>query len=186
VFSALAIGTLQGCGTAHLHDKKETFISNDTKVSNTVKRFEFKTAQINDQFKYSLAPIITGSPDRNCDSLCNAQIREMLSKINIQKQSGNNSYQWAYDKLNNQIVITTQMGETINKYKDSVSDLKQIQDQKSIEIKEVPVPRQLSKWESFFIRTGQICWLIIIVYIAFRIGKMYLPKINFLSSINKS
>lgn len=181
----LALG-LQGCGNTRLHDKSTTTTETEKEKQNSVKNYQFHSAAISDEFKFALAPIKTGSPDKNCDSLCNAQIQEMLEKINISKQSGNNSYQWAYDSLNNQIVITTQMGETINQYRDSVAYYKDLKAQKIEVVKEVPVPRQLSKWEAFFIKSGQILWVVVLVYLALKIAKIYLSKYNFLSSINKS
>jgi hypothetical protein len=119
--------------------EKHDSISNSTSVirfANTLDR----SLAIKDDFRYTFPTIATGATTiKDCDSLCNQRVIEALASVNTFKSSGNNSYKLYYDKFNNQIVLTTSLGETVSKQKDSIAVLqKSLLDTKST-IKEIPV-----------------------------------------------
>ena len=115
-----------------------------------------RTLAIKDDFRFTFQKITTGATKvKDCDSLCNERVKEALESINTSKSSGNNSYKLYYDKFNNQLVLTTSLGETVSKQKDSIAFLqKSLLDTKST-IKEIPV-QYIPTWIKYLAAFGAL------------------------------
>jgi hypothetical protein len=65
-----------------------------------------------DSLKAYIGAIRTARPE--CDSVCQATVDRLLSQLNTQKTSGNNSYGFYYDEYKKVLTAYTKLGETIN------------------------------------------------------------------------
>ena len=129
------------------------------------KRDSIKSIVINQAIDDKLITPIAQSNTGNAvfDSLVNAKVDEILSKLNTSKNSGDNSYKLIYDKLTKQLEFYSKMAQTKNENTAVKSEkLKTI-----IQVKKIPVvvDKPLSKLEKFFIGLG----ILAIVYIGFRV-----------------
>lgn len=96
--------------------------------------------------------VVAKSKDVVNDSLVNAKVDEILSKLNYQKQSGDNSLMVKYNALLKQLEIISKIGETNNKNASSLNT-------EYVEvpvIKNVPYPviQPLSKMQKLLIALG--------------------------------
>jgi hypothetical protein len=83
---------------------------------------------------------LSGNP---CDEYTNAKIEEILQKLNLEAQSGDNSFEIKYNKILKQLEILNKIGQTSNtdtKVKD-----KSITTAKEIITVEIPVDKPLSQ-----------------------------------------
>lgn len=105
-----------------------------------------KTQASVDSLKFAIGLIRTGNKD--CDSVCNIQVKQMLSAINLNRKSGNNTSGIYYDKAKDLLVLYNKQGESINlitKQKDSLKTVlyhlenKQL-DNTYLSTKDIPVP----------------------------------------------
>jgi len=97
------------------------------------------------------------------DSLVNAKVDEILSKLNTSKDSGDNSYKLIYDKLTKQLEFYSKIAQTKNEN----TDVKSEKAKTIIQVKKIPVvvEKPLSKLEKFFIGLG----ILVIVFIGFKV-----------------
>lgn len=65
---------------------------------------------INDKLVINVPQSNTGN--KNTDSIVNAKIAEILSKLNYQKNSGDNSFAMLYDEFKKQLLISAKVAET--------------------------------------------------------------------------
>lgn len=123
--------------TTSTSEEKQKFVfASEIKSS----QLQIKSLAINDYIKMGVPYLITGSTDKNCDSLCNAKKEEWLRSIKTEKQSGNNGYNVGYNEQTKELEFNIRIGETVSTYRDSIRDLKsQIEFYKNKTV-EVPVP----------------------------------------------
>lgn len=137
-----------------------------------------RSLAINDVFKIGFPTIVTGAKNvEDCDSLCNQKIKEALSNVKTSKTSGNNSYKFYYDKYTNELVLNANLGETINKYQDSVTILKNELSVSKKQVKEIPVIQPLTKKQLFLQRSGIAFWILLVAVCGWKFFKFY-KKIN--------
>ncbi|MBP4139167.1 hypothetical protein [Flavobacterium geliluteum] len=127
---------------------------NTTLKSEIQKRDSLKTVIINQAIDDKLiTPVVqSNTGNRELDSLVNAKVDEILSKLNTSKDSGDNSYKLIYDKLAKQLEFYSKMAQTKNEN----STTKTSNDKTIIQIKKIPVvtEKPLSKLEKFLIGLG--------------------------------
>jgi hypothetical protein len=135
---------------------KESVSITDTSKDSVV----IKNLAIMDSLKVAIEKVTTTRPE--CDSLTNAKIEEILSKINTKKASGENGYGFYFDKLKRELVAYAKMGETKNeKIQNNYSTQKTIVEKETIKI---PV-KYTPKWLTY------LAWLggILLVYNIYKI-----------------
>ena len=100
---------------------------------------------INDEIRTQVSESNTG--DKKFDSLVNSKVDEILSKLNTQKRSGDNSYRFYYDSQLRELRALIELGETqnestlVNEEKESKST------EETTEIEKVKkIVRQLPWW----------------------------------------
>lgn len=123
-----------GCrSTKVVESKKEVhdFKADSLKVSHTIER----NGPIAGNWHLYIGEARTG--DKNCDSLCNEQIRDMLRSLNVNQSSGDNGFGVRFNELTRQLEIYTRIAGTSNERIEQLE--KQIRDRKESEIVEVPV-----------------------------------------------
>ncbi|WP_163398143.1 hypothetical protein [Flavobacterium fluviatile] len=109
--------------------------------------FHAKNTEINkaiiDSLTIALGKVQTGRKD--CDSVCQIALDNVLARLNIKKQSGDNSYDIRYDAATNTLYINNKIGATANKSKieyRNVGTIKTIYSHRDI-----PVEIPLKKWQ---------------------------------------
>ena len=109
--------------------------------------FQAKSIEINkaiiDSLTIALGKVQTGRKD--CDSVCQIALDNVLARLNIKKQSGDNAYDIRYDAATNTLYINNKIGATENKSKieyRNVGTIKTIYSHTDI-----PVEIPLKKWQ---------------------------------------
>lgn len=108
----LSVGLLTGCkssqpvATSNSENIKKEILENRTEKE------VIKNQAIIDSLKILIGQIKTSRPE--CDSIANAEIKKLLSRLNNKKTSGNNSYGIYFDELKNELVSYAQIAETQN------------------------------------------------------------------------
>jgi hypothetical protein len=129
------------------------------------KRDSIKNMVINQAIDDKLITPIVQSQTGNSvfDSLVNAKVDEILSKLNTSKNSGDNSYKLIYDKLKKQLEFYAQIAQTQNEN----TAVKNEKIKTIIQVKKIPVvvKKPLSKLEEFLMGLGVLA----IVYILFKV-----------------
>lgn len=148
------------CSSAKKLTKEYTLIENEIQRSDSIKNTVVNN-EINDKLITPVAHSQTGNA--SLDSLVNAKVDEILSKLNTSKKSGDNSYRLIYDKLKKQLEFNARIAKTQN-------DKLAVQNNNSSLIfrdRKVPVEviKPLSKIEKVFIILGVLA----LIYIGFRI-----------------
>lgn len=137
------------CSSARKYKQENTLLKNEIQ-----KRDSIKSTVINQAIDDKLITPVIQSNTGNAvlDSLVNAKVDEILSKLNTSKNSGDNSYKLIYDKLAKQLEFYSKMAQT----KNEKTTTKTSNDKTIIQIKKVPVEieKPLSKLEKFFIGFG--------------------------------
>ncbi|MEO5775461.1 MAG: hypothetical protein ABIQ27_01070 [Flavobacterium sp.] len=137
------------CSSAKKYKQENTVLKSEIQ-----KRDSVKSVIINQSIDDKLiTPVVQSSTgNRELDSLVNAKVDEILSKLNTSKNSGDNSYKLIYDKLAKQLEFYSKMAQTKNEnLTTKTSNVKTI-----IQIKKIPVviEKPLSKLEKFLIGLG--------------------------------
>jgi hypothetical protein len=130
-----------------------------------------KTLASVDSLKLQLGLIRTGN--KNYDSICNAQVKQMFATLNLNRKSGNNTSGMYYDQYKNILVLYNQQGESINlttKERDSLAfKLKQISEKNSNKseqkVKEIPV-----KYVPLFIKILAVIGVLTIIFLGFKLS----------------
>lgn len=106
------------------------------------------------------------------DSLVNAKVDEILSKLNTSKNSGDNSYKLIYDQLKRQLKFNATIAQTKNENTAVKSEKEKV----VIQIKKIPVvvEKPLSKLEKFFIGLG----IFAILFMVFKLVDFIRKKTN--------
>lgn len=139
-----------------LNNSTDIQSSIDKSRVSSVKYWNFQTLPINDLLQFSVPKIQTNSTDKNCDSICNSKMREVLAQMNTEKSSGNNRYKWYYDHYNDKLKLIVQLEGNEKILRDSINDLKSSSNQVIKEKVEIPVPFDPSNWQSFLMVCGKI------------------------------
>ena len=137
------------CSSAKKHKEENTLLKSEIQ-----KRDSLKSVIINQAIDDKLITPVTQSNtgNRALDSLVNAKVDEILSKLNTSKDSGDNSYKLIYDKLAKQLEFYSKMAQTKNEN----TATKTTNDKTIIQIKKIPIEieKPLSKLEKFLIGLG--------------------------------
>ncbi|CCG53569.1 Hypothetical lipoprotein precursor [Flavobacterium indicum GPTSA100-9 = DSM 17447] len=148
------------CSSAKKLKQENTLLKNEIQ-----KRDSIKNTVINRAIDDKLVTPITQSQTGNIvfDSLVNAKVDEILSKLNTSKKSGDNSYKLIYDKLKKQLEFYAQIAQTKNEN----TAVKNEKVKTIIQVKKIPiaVEKNLSKLEKFLMGLG----ILALFYIGFKI-----------------
>ncbi len=132
---------------ALVQTKVETTVNKDSVFNSKI---TIKNEAIIDSLKVVIGNIRTSVTA--CDSVCQIAIDKVLSNLNTQKKSGNNSYGIYYDKADKSLNLNTKIGETKS---DSIVVEKYIKILKTIySHKDIPVERPIPKWQLFLMIIG--------------------------------
>jgi hypothetical protein len=138
-----------GCSSAKKYKQENTLLKSEIQ-----KRDSLKSVIINQAIDDKLITPVVQSSTGNAvlDSLVNAKVDEILSKLNTSKNSGDNSYKLIYDKLAKQLEFYSKMAQTKNEN----TATKTTNDKTIIQIKKIPVviEKPLSKLEKFLMVLG--------------------------------
>jgi hypothetical protein len=137
------------CSSAKKHKEENTLLKNEIQKRDSLKSVIINQA-IDDKF---ITPVVqSNTGNRELDSLVNAKVDEILSKLNTSKNSGDNSYKLIYDKLAKQLEFYSKMAQTKNEN----TAIKTSNDKTIIQIKKIPIEikKPLSKLEKFLIGLG--------------------------------
>ena len=148
------------CSSAKKIKEENTLLKSEIQ-----KRDSIKSVVINQAIDDKLITPIAQSNTGNAvfDSLVNAKVDEILSKLNTSKDSGDNSYKLIYDKLTKQLEFYSKIAQTKNEN----TAVKSEKGKTIIQVKKIPVvvEKPLSKLEKFFIGLG----ILAIVFIGFKV-----------------
>ena len=97
------------CSSAKKLTKEDTLIENEINRNDSIKN-TVVNKEINDKLITSVIQSQTGNA--SLDSLVNAKIDEILSKLNTSKNSGDNSYNLIYDKIKRQLEFNAKIAQT--------------------------------------------------------------------------
>ena len=97
------------CSLAKKITKEDTLIENEIKRVDSLKNTVINE-EINDKLITSVMQSQTGNA--SFDSLVNAKVDEVLSKLNTSKNSGDNSYNLIYDKIKRQLEFNARIAQT--------------------------------------------------------------------------
>lgn len=137
---------------------KETLIDDKEKI--------VINQEIIDKMLFEIEQIRSSNPD--CDSLINAYREELAIKLNGFKQSGDNSYELKYNKALKRIELLMKVGKTEKKEK--VKNTTTKTDYNITKTIQVPV-HYMHWWETLFMRIGQICSGLAVLFLGFVIFK---------------
>ena len=153
-------GLLAGCSSAKKIKEENTIIKNEVQKKDSIKSVVVNQA-IDDKLITPIAQSRTGNAV--FDSLVNAKVDEILSKLNTSKNSGDNGYKLIYDKLKKQLEFYARIAQTKNEN----TAVKNEKARTIIQVKKIPVvvEKPLSKLEKFFIGLGILAG----VYIGFKV-----------------
>jgi hypothetical protein len=137
------------CSSAKKHKEENTLLKSEIQ-----KRDSLKSVIINQAIDDKLiTPVVqSNTGNRVLDSLVNAKVDEILSRLNTSKNSGDNSYKLIYDKLAKQLEFYSKMAQTKNEN----TAINTSKDKTIIQIKKIPVEivKPLSKQEKFLMVLG--------------------------------
>lgn len=134
-------------------------------LTDTTKILVNRNKAIVDSLKIVIGKYKTAKPD--CDSITNAAITDVLSRINSNKSSGDNRLGFYYDKLNQTLVAYGQIAETLESIKSSKSVQKEYYNINHT--KPIIVEAQFTKEQTFNLWVGRIFWLGLIAFVIWRL-----------------
>lgn len=149
ILFTLSLILLAGCSSAKRIKQETTLIENEIQKKDSTKSTVINQ-QIDDKLITPIVQSQTGNPV--FDSLVNAKVDEILSKLNTSKNSGDNSYRLIYDKLKKQLEFYAKIAQTKNENTSAKSENARI----IIKKEKIPVvvEKPLSKLEKFLIALG--------------------------------
>lgn len=145
----LLLMLLTSCSSTKKLQSENTLLKTEIQKNDSIKTVVI-SGEIKDQL---ITPVVqSNSGNRVLDSLVDAKVDEILSKLNTQKLSGDNSYSLYYDKLTKQLEFYTELAQS----KNESLEVKKEKSNTSVQIKKVPilVKRPLTKLEKFLIGIG--------------------------------
>ena len=119
LFTFLAVLFCTGCKSVHPPVVETITTTTNTAKTETTQIFVNRNKAIIDSLKLVIGKYKTAKPE--CDSITNAAIADVLSRINSSKSSGDNKLGFYYDKLNQTLVAYGQIAETLDSIKSSKS-----------------------------------------------------------------
>lgn len=158
---------LTGCSSSKKLKEENFLLKNEIQKRDSIKS-TFINKAIEDKLITPIAQSQTGNPD--FDSLVNAKVDEILSKLNTAKNSGDNGYKLIYDKLKKQLEFYVQIAQT----KSENTTVKNEKAKTIIQVKKIPVvfKKPLSKLEKFLMGLG----ILAIVCILFKVFEFIRKK----------
>ena len=108
-----------GCGAKKTVSENKEEVSKET--SNTFIATNDKTTisqAVQDSISKKIPFIKTGVKD--CDSICNEKVDDLLEQLDFYKKSGDNLQQMYYNREKRLLTINTKLQETVSQLKDSV------------------------------------------------------------------
>lgn len=146
---------LSACSTPQQIFKSESII----KSSDTL--YIERTPAVHDTLYIPLPAVHTGSAP--CDSLCQQQLTDALSRLATAKHSSGNSYGIYYDKYRQQLVLYQQLQEQLNSRQRSTVSTQQT----VVQTQKIPVPYTP-------LYTKILAWIGVaaVGYLIFRISKL--------------
>lgn len=155
------------CSSAKKLKQENTLLKNEIQ-----KRDSIKNTVINQAIDDKLVTPIVQSQTGNAifDSLVNAKVDEILSKLNTAKNSGDNSYKLIYDKLKKQLEFYVQIAQTKNEN----TAVKNEKIKTIIQVKKIPVlvKKPVTKLEKILMGLG----ILSLLYIGFKIVALIRKK----------
>lgn len=138
-----------GCSSAKKYKEENTILKSEIQRRDSLRNVIINQA-IDDKLITPVALSNTGN--REIDSLVNAKIDEILSKLNTSKNSGDNSYKLEFNKLAKQLEFYAKMAQTKNENTTTKTE----NDKTIIKIKKIPIEieKPLSKLEKFLMVLG--------------------------------
>lgn len=100
-------------------------------------------------------PVIKTNVSKDCDSVCNLRVDEILRNFNSYKKSGANKYRLLYNEKERYLLSIAEMEQIINQQNDSISSLNNIKSETKTTVKEIPV-KVYPKWLLFLALIGVI------------------------------
>lgn len=155
------------CSSVKKLKQESTLLKNEVQKRDSIKSTVINKA-IDDRL---ITPIVQSQTGNTVfDSLVNAKVDEILSKLNTAKNSGDNSYKLIYDKLKKQLEFYAQIAQTKNEN----TAVKNEKVKTIIHVKKIPVlvKKPLSKLEKFLMGLG----ILAIFYIGFKIVALIRKK----------
>jgi hypothetical protein len=150
---------LTGCSSIKKLKEENTLLKNVIQKRDSIKKTIINKA-IDDKL---ITPIVQSQTGNSVfDSVVNAKVDEILSKLNTSKNSGDNNYKLIYDKLKKQLEFNVQIAQTQNEN----TTVKNEKVKTIIQVKKIPVvvEKPLSKLEKFLMGLG----ILALLYIGFK------------------
>lgn len=149
--------------------KSEKVVNHD---SINISKLSIRNQAINDSLKILIGQIYTGR--KECDSVCQIAVNQLLSQLNSKKTSGSNSVDVNYNPKDKSLNVNTKVGETKS---DSIKLYYYINTTKTIySHRDVPVKMPLGKFQLFLMISGIIGIAVIIIYVF----SFFKPKLPFI------
>lgn len=155
------------CSSAKKLKQENTLLKNEIQKRDSIKNIIINQA-IDDKL---ITPIVQSQTGNVVfDSLVNAKVDEILSKLNTAKNSGDNSYKLIYDKLKKQLEFYAQIAQTKNEN----TAVKDERVKAIIQVKKIPVvvEKPSSKLEKFLMGFG----ILALLFIGFKIVALIRKK----------
>lgn len=138
-----------GCSTTKKAKQESSVLLKERIQKDSIKNMVI-TREISDSV---ITPIVqSNSGDMAFDSLVNAKVAEILSKLNTTKHSGDNSYTLFYDTLKKQLELYVKIAQSKNQNIE-VSNKEQ---KVIVKVQKIPVVTQkpLAKWKKILMGLG--------------------------------
>ena len=151
---------LISCSSTKKLKEENTLLKSEIQNRDSIKNTVINQA-IDDKL---ITPIVQSQTGNSVfDSLVNAKVDEILSKLNTSKNSGDNGYKLIYDKLKKQLEFYAQIAQTQNEN----TAVKNEKVKTIIQVKKIPmvVEKPLSKLEKFLMGLG----ILALLYVGFKI-----------------
>lgn len=136
-----------------------------------IKKLTKVNREINDKTSIYIPDLNTGNTE--CDSICNARMREMLVTVNRVIESGNNKYQLLYNEHSKTIDLLAKMAETQD------SNTETNREQFKAEKREVVKPEIIKVIPAFWRYSAYLGWaaaLLIVLKIYNRVRSWSIKK----------
>lgn len=162
-----AFGLFAGCSSAKKIKEENTLLKSEIHKRDSIKNTVISKA-IDDKL---ITPIVQSkSGNVVLDSLVNAKVDEILSKLNTSKNSGENGYKLIYDKLKKQLEFYAQIAQTQSEN----TVVKNENIKTVIQVKKIPVlvEKPRSKLEKFLMGLG----ILALLYIGFKVVSLIRKK----------
>lgn len=162
--------TSASCGSvAKNKDAKEIDTQSSIATSDSTKTKIVIREALNDSLKVKIGEIRTAKPE--CDSVCQVKIDEILSQIDSKKSSSKSELGFLYDKYKKTLIAYGKIQQSYDSIHSS-SKVKNYKLKKTLTITKT-LEKKLSKEEKINLWTGRIFWVILILFLGYRISKIF-------------